>query len=149
MCQLKYSNPSILQPLQTDALCVCVSFSNHTGSMQREKGCGGEGGGKGREGGGVGAFPQEPVGQRTASWHPQSCINLDLIQSLQTLNMPGRESCPSQYGCTFRSGCDYSDLLQRALSALTENRVRIARLIAKFTSPLLCAGANGSFSCDG
>lgn len=36
--------------------------------MQREKkGVGGESGGKGREGGGVGAFLQEPVGQRTAS----------------------------------------------------------------------------------
>ena len=46
---------------------------------EREKGRGGEGGGKGREGGGVGAFPQEPAGQRTVSWHPQSCINLDLI----------------------------------------------------------------------
>lgn len=46
---------------------MCVCFSNHTGSMQREKGCGGEGGGKGRKGGGVGAFPQEAVGQRTAS----------------------------------------------------------------------------------
>lgn len=80
MFQLKYSNPSTLQPFKADALvCVCVTATTPGQWRERAKGCEGEGGEKERERGGVGAFPWEPAGQRTVSWHPHSCINLNLI----------------------------------------------------------------------
>lgn len=62
--------------------------------------------------------------------------------------MPGREACPSQYGCAF-SCSDQADLLETAFSVLTKTRMRMGRLMAKSTSPLLRDSANGNFSCDG